>query len=130
MSFRILTILLGFCLISACSFPQVYKLTVQQGNIVTQDMLDQLKPGMNRRQVAYVMGNPVLQTPFEANRWDYLYTLERRDKIVKHYQVSLFFNGDVYTRYEGEVPADDTPEKQQEILKEDNSENLLDIKEG
>jgi len=130
MPFRILTILLSFIFISACSIPKVYKLTVQQGNIVTQDMLDQLKPGMNKRQVAYVMGTPLLKTPFESDRWDYLYTLERRDKVVKSYQITLFFENEAYARYEGEVPQDEKPEKQQEILEEGNKENLLEIKEG
>jgi len=130
MPFRILTILLSFIFISACSIPKVYKLTVQQANIVTQDMLDQLKPGMNKRQVAYVMGTPLLQSPFEAERWDYLYTLERRDKVVKSYQVTLFFENDVYARYEGEVPQDKAPEKQQEILEEGQKQNLLEIQES
>src|SRR5690554_4836568 len=61
----ILTILLGFATLSGCVFPGVYKLNVQQGNIVTQDMLDKLKPGMTPRQVIYVMGNPVLRNPYE-----------------------------------------------------------------
>ena len=130
MPFRILTILLSFIFISACSIPQVYKLTVQQGNIVTQDMLDELKPGVTKRQVAYVMGTPLLKSPFEAERWDYLYTLERRDKVVKSYQVTVFFENDLYARYEGEVPQEEKPEKQQEILKEGNEENLLEIKES
>ena len=52
----ILTGLLGFATLSGCTFPGVYKLNVQQGNIVTQDMLDQLEPGMTERQVIYLMG--------------------------------------------------------------------------
>ena len=52
-------------LLSACSsleFPGVYKLTIQQGNIVSQEMVDRLKPGMTRSQVQFVLGNPVLAT--------------------------------------------------------------------
>lgn len=131
MQFRILTILLGFLFISACSVPQVYKLTVQQGNIVTQDMLDQLKVGMTPRQVAYVMGTPLLKSPFDQTRWDYIYTLERRDEVVKSYRIAVFFEDELFSRYEGEVPAAEHPEHQQEILEEEKpDEKLLEIPES
>ena len=127
MQFRILTILLSFIFISACSIPKVYKLTVQQGNIVTQDMLDELKVGMTKRQVAYVMGTPLIRSPYQQERWDYLYTLERRDKVVKDYQVTVFFQNDIYTHFEGEVPQEEKPEKQQEVLQEKKENDLLNI---
>ena len=129
MQFRILTILLGFIFISACSVPEVYKLTVQQGNIVTQDMLDELKEGMNQRQVAYIMGTPLIKSPFQQDRWDYLYTLERRDEVVKSYQVTVFFTDEIYTHYEGEVPNDKIDEEQQEVLEEKKENTLLKIPE-
>ncbi len=127
MQFRILTILLSFIFISACSIPKVYKLTVQQGNIVTQDMLDELKVGMTKRQVAYVMGTPLIRSPYQQERWDYIYTLERRDKVVKDYQVTVFFKDEIYTHFEGEVPQEEKPEKQQEVLEEKKDNNLLNI---
>lgn len=127
MQFRFLTILLSFLFISACSIPQVYKLTVQQGNIVTQDMVDNLKEGMTKRQVAYVMGTPLIKSPYQQDRWDYIYTLERRDEIVKNYQITVFFADDLYTHYEGEVPQEAKPEKQQEVLEEKKENNLLNI---
>jgi outer membrane protein assembly factor BamE len=127
MQFRFLTVLLSFLFISACSIPQVYKLTVQQGNIVTQEMVDELKVGMTKRQVAYVMGTPLIRSPFQQNRWDYLYTLERRDKIVKDYQVTVFFEGDLYTHFEGEVPQEEKPEAQQEVLEDKKENNQLEI---
>lgn len=130
MKFRILTILLGFIFISACSVPEVYKLTVQQGNIVTQDMLDKLETGMNQRQVAYIMGTPLIKSPYQENRWDYIYTLERRDEVVKSYQVTVFFSDKVYTHYEGEVPNDEAVEEQQEVLEEKKENTLLDIPEN
>jgi outer membrane protein assembly factor BamE len=127
MHFRILTVLLSFIFISACSIPQVYKLTVQQGNIVTQDMLDELKVGMTKRQVAYVMGTPLIRSPYQQERWDYIYTLERRDKVVKEYQVTVFFKDEIYTHFEGEVPQEEKPEKLQEVLEEKKESNLLNI---
>ena len=130
MQFKINTILLSFIFISACSVPQVYKLTVQQGNIVTQDMLDKLKEGMTQRQVAYIMGTPLIKSPYEQNRWDYRYTLERRDEIVKSYHVAIFFTDDLYVYYEGKVPKGKRPERQQEVLEEKREDTLLQIPEG
>ena len=127
MQFRILTILLSFIFISACSIPKVYKLTVQQGNIVTQDMIDELKVGMTQRQVAYVMGTPLIRSPYQQDRWDYLYTLERRDKVVKKYQITVFFSDELYTHYEGEVPQEEKPEIEQEVIEEKKENNLLNI---
>jgi outer membrane protein assembly factor BamE len=127
MQFKIFTVLLSFLFISACSIPKVYKLTVQQGNIVTQDMIDELKVGMTKRQVAYVMGTPLIRSPYQQERWDYLYTLERRDKVVKDYQVTLFFKDELYTRLEGEVPQEKEPEGQQEVLEDKKENNLLEI---
>ena len=88
-------------------------------------MIDALEPGMTKRQVAYVMGTPLIQSPYQQDRWDYLYTLERRDKVVKQYQVTTFFEGDIYTHYEGEVPQEEKPESQQEVLEDKKEENLL-----
>ena len=127
MQFKFLTVLLSFIFISACSIPQVYKLTVQQGNIVTQDMIDELKEGMTKRQVAYVMGTPLIRSPYQQDRWTYLYTLERRDTVVKSYQITVFFEDDLFTRFEGEVPTEEKPETQQEVLEDKKEDNLLTI---
>ncbi len=90
-------------LMSACSL-QVYQKQVQQGNIVTQDMLAQLKPGMNQRQVAYIMGNPVINDPFTKAHWDYMYRVERNLEDAVFYQVRVYFDGaGNYTHYEGDT---------------------------
>lgn len=68
--------LAGLLALAGCSFPGVYKIDIQQGNVVTQDMIDQLRPGMTRRQVRFIMGNPLIQDTFNTNRWDYLYSLQ------------------------------------------------------
>lgn len=124
----ILTVLLGFATLSGCVFPGVYKLNVQQGNIVTQDMLDKLKPGMTERQVIYVMGNPVLRNPYEQQRWDYLYTLEERDKVTKSYRIQVFFdNQNLYSHYIGDLPSKEVEEVDQlkTLPKEQESPNTV-----
>ncbi|WP_246624928.1 outer membrane protein assembly factor BamE [Oceanobacter mangrovi] len=120
----ILTFLLGIATLSGCVFPGVHKLNIQQGNIVTQDMLDQLKPGMTESQVEFVMGTPVLKNPFAEQRWDYLYTLEERDVITKQYLIQVYFDANRrFDHYSGSVPADAnfTEKNQADALPEEES---------
>lgn len=85
--------LVGLLALAGCSFPGVYKIDIQQGNVVTQDMIDQLRPGMTRRQVRFIMGNPLLTDTFHADRWDYLYSLQPGGGERQQERVSLIFNG-------------------------------------
>jgi outer membrane protein assembly factor BamE len=82
----------GLLALAGCSFPGVYKIDIQQGNVVTQDMIDQLRPGMTRRQVRFIMGNPLIQDTFHANRWDYLYSLQPGGGERQQERMSIFFN--------------------------------------
>ncbi|MER2299378.1 outer membrane protein assembly factor BamE [Pseudomonas promysalinigenes] len=82
----------GLLALAGCSFPGVYKIDIQQGNVVTQDMIDQLRPGMTRRQVRFIMGNPLLQDTFNTNRWDYLYSLQPGGGQRQQERMSIFFN--------------------------------------
>ncbi|MGH8354495.1 MAG: outer membrane protein assembly factor BamE [Pseudomonas sp.] len=85
--------LVGLFALAGCSFPGVYKIDIQQGNVVTQDMIDQLRPGMTRRQVRFIMGNPLLTDTFHANRWDYLYSLQPGGGQRQQERISLVFDG-------------------------------------
>ena len=78
--------------LGGCSFPGVYKIDIQQGNVVTQDMIDQLRPGMTRSQVRFIMGNPLITDTFHANRWDYLYSIQPGGGERLQERVSLIFN--------------------------------------
>lgn len=83
-------------------FPGVYKIDIQQGNIVTQDMIDQLKPGMTKRQVRYVMGTPLIEDTFNPNRWDYYYSMAPgKGELVKE-RVSIYFEGDTLSYFSGD----------------------------
>ncbi len=90
--------------------PLMYKPEVQQGNVVTQEMVDKLQPGMTRRQVSYILGTPLLVDTFHQDRWDYIYTRERGGGTDNKKRISLFFEDDVLTRVEGDyrpVPKED-----------------------
>ncbi|UTW47662.1 outer membrane protein assembly factor BamE [Bacterioplanoides sp. SCSIO 12839] len=119
----ILTVLLGIATLAGCAFPGVYKLNVQQGNIVTDDMLAQLETGMTQRQVEYVMGTPVVKTPYQQQRWDYLYSLEQNDEVTKRYHIRVYFDEQgIYTHYEGQLPVDPLKEKKQQLPAEEEQE--------
>ena len=67
--------LITFSLLSTgCSwlkFPEVHKVAIQQGNIVDQEMIDKLRPGMSMSQVQFVLGTPLVIDTFNQKRWDY-----------------------------------------------------------
>lgn len=108
-----IVIIISLSLLSGCVFPNVYKIDIQQGNIVTQEMLNQLKEGMNQRQVLYIMGTPALTNPYKKKRWDYIYTLEQDDKLTSRYLISLFFDENFrYAKYTGELPPKKAKDKQ------------------
>ncbi len=83
---------LGIATLAGCSFPGVYKIDIQQGNVITQDMIDQLRPGMTRSQVRFIMGNPLITDTFHANRWDYLYSIQPGGGPRQQERVSLTFD--------------------------------------
>ena len=85
--------LTGLLALSGCSIPGVYKIDIQQVNVVTQDMIDQLRPGMTRSQVRFIMGNPLLTDTFHAQRWDYLYSIQPGGGERLQERVSLVFDG-------------------------------------
>jgi len=89
--------------------PGVYTIDIQQGNIIDQAMIDQLRPGMNKRQVLYIMGSPMLDDVFHKNRWDYLYSdqSDGEDRVQK--QISLFFENDQIVGIQGDFRPSAVP---------------------
>ena len=84
--------LAAFLALAGCSVPGVYKVDVQQGNVITQDMIDQLRPGMTTQQVRFIMGTPLISDTFNPRRWDYLYSLEPGRQQRRQERISLLFN--------------------------------------
>jgi len=101
--------------LSACSylkFPGVYRIAVQQGNIIDQKKVNQLKVGMSKRQVQFVMGSPLVNDAFHENRWDYVYQLRKGDDTLRNRRFTVYFDNDQLVRYEGDYePNDVTPEE-------------------
>jgi len=103
--------------------PFVYKMPVQQGNIVTKEMLDQLELGMTSAQVRYLLGTPMLTDMFHANRWDYTYTMKRGNAPLEKRPLTLFFEDDALVRIQGFVPVD----RGEGIPGEDNPEIIVKV---
>ena len=82
-------------------FPGVYRINVEQGNVVTDEMVEQLRPGLNRRQVRYIMGTPLVEDAFHSDRWDYRYLLRNGNETLSTTQLTLWFDGDELIRAEG-----------------------------
>ncbi|HEX8962951.1 MAG TPA: outer membrane protein assembly factor BamE [Rhodocyclaceae bacterium] len=83
-----------------------YRIDVRQGNLVTQDMVAQLKPGLTKDQVRYVLGTPMLTDLFHADRWDYVYRLQKGDGEVQQRRLAVFFQDGKLVRLGGDVVGD------------------------
>lgn len=90
---RIITLSVALLMISGCSYFGVYKRDLPQGNLVTEAMVEQLQPGMSRQQVVNLMGSPLLEAPFDAQQWDYVYRLDKAYSGVEQQRVTLTFQG-------------------------------------
>jgi len=89
--------------IAGCTFfPGVHKIDVQQGNVITQEMVDQLRIGMNRNQVRFVMGTPILIDTFHQERWDYLYNLKEGGEVTSQERLTLYFDQDKLVKMDGD----------------------------
>jgi outer membrane protein assembly factor BamE len=82
--------------------PKVHKIVVQQGNVITQQMVDRLKPGMTKAQAQYVLGRPVLDDLFDPNRWVYVYVYQVPDYPEVKQTLTLFFENDALVRFTGD----------------------------
>lgn len=83
-------------------FPGVHKIAIQQGNIITQEMIDQLRPGMTRSQVRYVLGTPLIADTFNQDRWDYLFSLKMPSGKELRERVSIYFTDEKLSHFRGD----------------------------
>ena len=103
---RTFNYILIFLMLSGCSlsrFPGVYRINIEQGNILTQEMIDQLEPGMTQRQVKFILGTPLVRDSLNQNRWDYRYLLRIGNETLKQSLVTIYFDGDNLSNVEGDL---------------------------
>jgi outer membrane protein assembly factor BamE len=80
-----------------------YRIDVVQGNVVTQEIMAQIQPGLGRAQVKEILGTPLLADPFHADRWDYVFTIHRQGVADQKRRVTVFFKSDVVERFDTET---------------------------
>ncbi|SEP04363.1 outer membrane protein assembly factor BamE [Nitrosovibrio sp. Nv6] len=99
---RILTLVVLLLLAGCSSVPSLlYKIDIQQGNVITQEMVEKLKPGMTRSQVRFALGSPMISDAFHENRWDYVYRVDEKGQLVEQRNLTVFFEDDKLARIDG-----------------------------
>ncbi len=78
--------------LSYIGLPKVHKIDIQQGNVVEQVQINQLRSNMTKEQVTFIMGTPMLNDTFHANRWDYIFRFKPGYGEVEEKQATLYFN--------------------------------------
>ncbi|HQR53527.1 MAG TPA: outer membrane protein assembly factor BamE, partial [Burkholderiales bacterium] len=99
-----LAVLIVLCL-AGCSWSALspYKVDIQQGNYVDQEMVSKLRPGMSKSQVRFALGSPLIADAFHQDRWDYVFRQQKGDNVVEQRVVTAVFDGDRLIRLEGNV---------------------------
>jgi len=97
----------------------VHRIDIQQGNVVTQEKVNQLVPGMNRNQVQFVMGSPMIVDVFHQDRWDYIYYLKAGYAEAEEQRVTLYFEDDALARIEGTLEPSGTPVPEDELTRQE-----------
>ena len=98
-----LTALVLTLLIAGCAFPGVYKINVQQGNILTEEELTSLSEGMSKGQVRSILGTPLMVNPVDPTRDYYIYTFQRSGGEIREQRVVMYYENDRFSHYEAEL---------------------------
>jgi outer membrane protein assembly factor BamE len=114
MRFFVSAVFVALPLLTACSgsggitsYLTPHRIDIRQGNMVTQEMVSQLKPGQTKDQVRFILGTPMVADMFHADRWDYVYRFvpgRNPDEMEKRHLVVFFENGKL-VRVDGDVVA-------------------------
>ena len=88
---------------SNIGFPGVYRIDVEQGNIITSEMVEQLQQGMTRRQVRFILGTPLIEDTFHNDRWDYRYTLRNGTNTLEENMLTVYFEDDKLVNVMGDL---------------------------
>ncbi len=115
---RILTVLVSVLLASCSTYLPTftpYKVEIRQGNLITPDMRAKVKVGMTQSQVKAALGAPLINDPYHANRWDYVYRLESHGELLENQRLTLYFTKDVLKRIDDATPLTASGHSTQEV---------------
>ncbi len=127
-----------------------YRIEIVQGNVVTQEVMAQIQPGLGKNPVREILGTPLLTDVFHEDRWDYVFTIARQGIPPQQRRVTVFFKGDVVDRFEadqlpterefvaaidrkvsqGKAPANLTPEQIAALPVPPKQDNRLKVPQG
>lgn len=103
-------IALAAAVLSGCGLPTIpgvtpYRMEIQQGNFISQEMVSRLSPGMSKEQVRLALGTPLLTDIFHADRWDYIYWRESGSGAREQRKLAVHFSDGKLVRLDGDVVA-------------------------
>lgn len=113
-------VLVGLVASVLCACGTVYRVDVYQGNLLEARQIEQLRPGMSKRQVTLVMGSPSISSPFHADRWDYTASVQKGRGSPEVRNFSLYFESDALVRMEGDYFEGDNKELLSSVRKYGN----------
>lgn len=88
-----------------------YKAPTQQGNVIEPERVPLIREGMSKVEIANAVGSPILQDIFHADRWDYIYRLDRHYQKVEQRRITIWFQNGVATKIERDLPVETVPAK-------------------
>ena len=88
-----------------------YKAPTQQGNVIEPERVPLIREGMSKVEIANAVGSPILQDIFHADRWDYIYRLDRHYQKVEQRRITIWFQNGVAVKIERDLPVETAPVK-------------------
>ncbi len=90
---------LGGVLAAGTGCVRSYQMEVQQGNVISAEQIEKINPGVSRDEVRFILGTPLIEDPFHAQRWDYFYSLDPgKGQPLAQHRLSIWFESDRVTR--------------------------------
>jgi len=94
-----LCLLIGASLLASGGCFRTYRVEIQQGNVISAEQIEKITPGTPRNEVRFILGTPLIEDPFHAERWDYYYSLDpSKGEAVTQYRLSVWFENDLVVR--------------------------------
>jgi len=94
-----LCLIIGASLLVLNGCIRSYRVEIQQGNVISAEQIEKIIPGTTRNEVRFILGTPLIEDPFHAERWDYFYSLDpAKGEVVTKYRLSVWFENDQVLR--------------------------------
>ena len=86
----LLCLFIGASLLASSGCVRSYRVEIQQGNVISAEQIEKITPGTTRNEVRFILGTPLIEDPFHAQRWDYFYSLDpAKGEPVTQYRLSM-----------------------------------------